>query len=125
MASEQAGIWVTTEVEVSESVVETGARSGDDIGGGFGTSAVQQIRKSLTQRVRIGADDLKHQVGELLRVVADVFDQSRREEGLQLEEVALSVEVTSAGQVSILGTGGKIGGSGGIKLTFKRRPAPP
>ena len=54
-------------------------------------------------------------------VVGDVFDQARDETGMSLEEVELSIEVSSEGQISILGSGGKIGGSGGIKLSFKRQ----
>ena len=40
--------------------------------------------------------------------------------GLALEQVELSIEISSEGQVSILGTGGKLEGKGGIKLSFKR-----
>ncbi len=120
----QSGIWVVTDVEEAETVeVTQGGRSSEDVGGGFGTPAVQQTRKSLTQRVQISAVDLKQQVGELLRVVGDVFDQTRGETGLLLEAVELSIEISSEGQVSLLGTGGKIAGRGGIKLTFKRNTA--
>jgi len=121
MAQEQAGLWFVTDVETSESVeVTEGGRSSDDVGGGFGSSAVQSVRKSLTQRVQISAEDLKRQIGSLIAVVGDVFDQARGETGLALEQVELSIEISSEGQVSILGTGGKLEGKGGIKLSFKR-----
>lgn len=121
MADEKA-LWFVTEVETSETVeVIEGGRSSEDVGGGFGSSAVQAVRKSLTQRVQISADELKRQIGNLLAVVGDVFDQSRAETGLLLDEVELSIEISSEGQISILGSGGKISGSGGIKLTFKRQ----
>ncbi len=81
------------------------------------------FRKSLTQRVQISADDLKRQIGNLLAVVGDVFDQSCAETGLLLEQVELSIEASSEGQISILGSGGKLEGKGGIKLSFKRNPA--
>jgi hypothetical protein len=124
MAEEQAGLWFVTEVETSETVeVVEGGRSSEDAGGGFGASAVQAVRKSLTQRVQISADELKRQIGNLLAVVGDVFDQSRAETGLFLDEVELSIEISSEGQISILGSGGKIEGKGGIKLSFKRNPA--
>ncbi len=80
------------------------------------------MRKSLTQRVQISSDELKREIGNLLAVVADVFDQARPEAGLLLEDVELSIEISSEGQISVLGSGGKIGGKGGIKLTFKRKP---
>jgi NTP pyrophosphatase (non-canonical NTP hydrolase) len=124
MAQQQGSLWFVTEIEAAETVeVAEGSRSAEDVGGGFGASIVQQTRKSLTQRVQINAEDLKREIGNLLAVVGDVFDQARNESGLSLEEVELSIEVSSEGQISILGSGGKIGGSGGIKLSFKRQPA--
>jgi hypothetical protein len=125
MPQEQAAaIWIVTEVETSETVkVTEGGRGSEDVGGGFGSAAVQAVRKSLTQRVQISADQLKQQIGNLIAVVGDVFDQSRGQTGLSLEEVELSIEISSEGQVSILGSGGKLEGKGGIKLSFKRAPS--
>ena len=124
MADRQAGLWFVTEVAASETVeVIEGGRNSEDVGGGFGTGAVQAVRKSLTQRVQISADELKRQIGNLLTVVGDVFDQSRAETGIVLDEVELSIEISSEGQISILGSGGKVEGKGGIKLSFKRNPA--
>ncbi len=121
MADDRAGLWFVTEVETSETVgVVEGGRGSEDVGGGFGSGAVQAVRKSLTHRVQISTEELKQQIGNLIAVVGDVFDQSRRETGLSLEQVELSIEVSSEGQVSILGSGGKLEGKGGIKLSFKR-----
>lgn len=125
MSGEQRSLWFVTEAEPAEAAAGgAGSRSGEDVGGGFGARLAGQLRSGLTRRVEIGADDLKREIGNLIAVVGDVFDQARRETGLTLEEVELSIEISSEGQVSILGSGGKIGGSGGIKLSFKRqRPA--
>ena len=124
MAGAQAGLWFVTEVETGETVeVIEGGRSSEDVGGGFGSSAVQAVRKSLTQRVQISADELKQQIGNLVAIVGEVFDQSHAETGLLLEQVELSIEISSQGQISILGSGGKLEGKGGIKLSFKRNPA--
>jgi len=120
----ETGLWFVTEVETSETVeVIEGGRSSEDVGGGFGSSAVQAVRRSLTQRVQVSADELKQQIGNLAAIVGEVFDQSQVETGLLLEQVELSIEVSSQGQISILGTGGKLEGKGGIKLSFKRNPA--
>ena len=122
--AEQTGLWFVTEVAASERVeVIEGGRSSEDVGGGFVTGAVQAVRKSLTQRVQISADELKRQIGNLLAVVGDVFDQTHVETGIVLEGVELSIEISSEGQISILGSGGKLEGKGGIKLSFKRNPA--
>jgi NTP pyrophosphatase (non-canonical NTP hydrolase) len=122
MSGQQGSLWFVTEVASAETVeVAEGSRSSEDVGGGFGSSVVQQTRKSLTQRVQVNVQDLKREIGNLLGVVGDVFDQARNETGMSLEEVELSIEVSSEGQISILGSGGKISGSGGIKLSFKRQ----
>lgn len=61
---------------------------------------------------------------DLLTVVNELFDPEQKElaaqtkKGLQLEEVTLSAEVNAKGELSILGTGGEMGGSGGITLKF-------
>ena len=125
MTGQQRSLWFVTEIEGAEAIeVVEGARSSEDVGGGFAPSLVQQTRKSLTQRVQISAEDLKREIGNLMAVVADVFDQAPPGAGLSLEDVELSIEISSEGQISILGSGGKISGSGGIKLSFKRqRPA--
>lgn len=126
MAVERSGLWFVTHSESSDTVeVVEGGRSSEDIGGGFGAGAVQTLRKSLTHRVHISADELKQQIGNLIAVVGDVFDQSNRESGLSLEQVELSIEVSSEGQISILGSGGKLEGKGGMKLCFKRLVAAP
>ncbi len=121
MAGQPGSLWFVTEVETAETVEVAQGRSSEDIGGGFGSSLVQQTRKSLTQRVQVNIEDLKREIGHLLSVVGDVFNQARNEAGLSLEQVELSIEVSSEGQISILGSGGKVGGSGGIKLSFKRQ----
>ena len=72
--------------------------------------------------MQISAEELKRQIGNLLSVVSDVFDQSRAETGIVLDGVELSIEISSEGQISILGSGGKLEGKGGIKLSFKRTP---
>jgi len=124
MTGEPGSLWFVTEVEAAETVeVVDGVRSSEDVGGGFGSSLVQQTRKSLTQRVQISAEDLKREIGNLMAVVGEVFDQARPEAGLSLENVELSIEISSEGQISILGSGGKLEGKGGIKLSFKRNPA--
>src|SRR5271169_514164 len=122
MTGQQGSLWFVTEVEAAETVEAVeGARSSEDVGGGFGSSLVQQTRKTLTQRVQISAEDLKREIGNLLAVVGEVFDQARPEAGLSLEHVELSIEISSEGQITILGSGGKISGTGGIKLTFIRQ----
>ena len=119
MSGEKRSLWFVTEAGTVEG--GAGGRGGEDIGGGFGARLAGQLRGGLVRRVEVGAEDLKREIGNLIAVVGDVFDQAPGETGLSLQEVELSIEVSSEGKISILGSGGKIGGSGGIKLQFKRQ----
>ena len=47
-------------------------------------------------------------------------EQTNRNHRFALYEIALHVEINAEGSLSILGTGGKLGGKGGMQLTFKR-----
>ena len=40
--------------------------------------------------------------------------------GYEVEELQLALEVTAKGSVALLGTGGEVGGKGGITLTLRR-----
>jgi hypothetical protein len=67
---------------------------------------------------------LEEEMGHLMQVVERLFNrtqqQGNRKPGMQLDEIELAVEINGEGQISILGTGGKAGGKGAIKLKFKR-----
>jgi hypothetical protein len=56
----------------------------------------------------------------LLQIVSDIFNHAQQQTGLQLNEVELTVEINAEGQVSLLGSGGKLTNKGGITLKFKR-----
>jgi hypothetical protein len=122
MTNEPAQLWLTTEVEMTETTeVVRGERSGSDVGGGFGSPRVtEQVKKLVRQRVPLDAVALKTQMNGLLQVVSDVFDQANYQAGLQLDEVELSVEINAQGQVSLMGSGGSVSDKGAIKLKFTR-----
>jgi hypothetical protein len=116
-------------VETAEGTSElpTGARDGRDVGPQFG-EPVRTLVKKLQGRVSVPTEQLQRQVRKLVTVVGEVFDQAeheveqeRPERRLQLEEIELTVEVNGEGQLGILGSGGKAGGKGGIKLKFTRK----
>ncbi|NEO26233.1 MAG: hypothetical protein F6K03_04890 [Kamptonema sp. SIO4C4] len=100
-----------------------GERIGIDVGGGF-SRAAQEVAK-LKQRTEVPVDALKEEMGKLYTVMTQLFNQfqSRQPETLRLDEVELSIEVNSKGQVSIVGMGGEVSGKGAITLKFKRVPA--
>lgn len=122
MASESTQLWLTTEVETTETTeVVRRERGIGNTGDGFEPPRVaEQIKTIVRQRVPLDAVALKTQMNGLLQVVGDVFNQANHQSGLQLDEVELSVEINAQGQVSIMGSGGSLSDKGAIKLKFKR-----
>jgi hypothetical protein len=117
--SEESTIWIVAE-EISESGSLSGARESVDTGGGFGSRVTEKVTTIIHKRVPIDALALKAQMGGLLKVVGDLFDQAEQQTGMKLSEVQLSVEINTEGQVSLVGSGGKVANKGGITLKFTR-----
>ncbi len=118
MDDDELGIWVIADVEAWQaSPFTTGSHPAGGLGGGPG----QDGKEGFTKRIRISAGDLKRQMSELLSALGDAFTQPSGNSRLMLDAVELSVEISSEGQVSILGTGSKYAGKSGIRLTLKHR----
>jgi hypothetical protein len=116
-------LWIITETEDVEETVEVeGRRSSTDRGGGFGAPETIETTRTITRRKRVSLDAqaLKTQMESMLAIVNDLFSQADASTGLRLDEVELSVEISAEGQLSIVGNGGKLGNTGGIKLKFTR-----
>ena len=116
-------LWIVTETEDVEETVEVeGRRSSTDRGGGFGAPETLETTRTVTRRKRVSLDAqaLKTQMESMLAIVNDLFSQADASTGLRLDEVELSVEISAEGQLSIVGNGGKLGNTGGIKLKFTR-----
>lgn len=74
--------------------------------------------------VPVRAEKLEQGMTDFLQVVGRVFNQVKQRTGelagMDLDEIELSVEINGEGQVSLLGSGGKVGGKGGMTLRFKK-----
>ncbi|MBD2337315.1 hypothetical protein H6G64_09955 [Calothrix sp. FACHB-156] len=118
---DQSTVWIVTEEEVLEVDTLDGQRSSVDVGGGF-EAVRERIAVTTRKRLPIPVDTLKQQMAGLMNVVAEVFSHATKNQclGIELDEIELSVEVNAEGQVSIIGTGSKVGGKGAITLRFKR-----
>ena len=114
--SDQEKLWI-----VAEEIVE-GSREVIDTGGDFGSRGgiSEKVASILKKRVPLDAQALKTQMNGLLKVVGEMFEQAEQQTGMKLNEVELSVEINAEGQVSLVGTGGKLGNKGGITLKFTR-----
>ena len=72
-------------------------------------------------RVTIPADDLATQVKDFLDAMSDVIMKAPPEVGgFKLDSLTISVEISAKGTLSLLGTGGEVGGKGGLTFTLKR-----
>lgn len=108
-------VWIVTDTETEPPFTE-GSRGIGDYGGGYGT----RREVSEQRRVAVRSDRLRQEMNGLLNVVQYIFNQAQHQSELELSEVELAVEISGEGQVSILGTGGKMAGKGGMILKFKR-----
>ena len=118
-------LWIITEVEKIEAVeVYRRERAGSEVSGNDASRDLKQVRTIVRERVPLDATALKVQMNGLLKVVGEVFAQAQQHSGsLQLDELELAVEINAEGQVSLLGSGGKIADKGTIKLKFKQVPS--
>ena len=119
MSSEESkGIWIiTNETPSSEQV--TGGKDAWDEGATYGEYPAQT--ESGKKRTLVKAEDLKQEMAEFLDVMEDILDKAQKPQAkIRLDEIELSVEINGEGQISLLGTGGKVGGKGAINLKFKR-----
>jgi hypothetical protein len=113
-------IWIVTEVEPEKTDSDT-TRDGGRSRNPF--SDDDSTRSGSVQRVPISAAKLEQGVAEFLGVVGRVFRHAKGRAGelagMELNEIELSVEINGEGQLSLLGSGGKVGGKGAMKLKFK------
>lgn len=121
-------IWIVTS-KTPAPVTRDGARSGQDKGNPFDEDEpVDDWDEWGKQRVPVKAEKLQAEMASFLLVIGQVFNHAEQQamqsadgsSKMQLDEIELSVEVNGEGQVSLLGTGGKVGGKGAITLRFKR-----
>lgn len=119
MSNQPRGIWIITDDEPETVEPEkTGSRQAQDTGMQFGPAPVAPETHSNNKHIK--AEDLKANMSEFLDVVEDAFDQAEKSRRMALEELELSIEISGEGQVRLLGSGGKAGAKGAIKLKFKR-----
>ena len=119
MSSEESkGIWIITGETPSAEEVKGGKDAWDD-GATYGEYPTET--RSGKKRTWVNAEDLKQEMAEFLNVMEAILDQAQKPKSkIRLDEIELSVEINGEGQISIWGTGGKVGGKGAINLKFKR-----
>jgi hypothetical protein len=113
-------IWIVTdETPVSKGV--PGERDGRDTGNPYDEhepKTLQPSRRGVPVRADRLAQEMRDFVGVMGRVLSEAKASAKDLGGMELEEIELSVEVNTEGQVSLFGMGGKVGGKGAMKLKF-------
>ncbi|MDB9526134.1 hypothetical protein PN498_09065 [Oscillatoria sp. CS-180] len=75
--------------------------------------------------IPVSAKKLEQGMADFLQTMGRVIKnaQARATElgNMELDEIELSVEVNGEGQLSLLGSGTKVGGSGAMTLHFKKK----
>jgi hypothetical protein len=100
-------IWVVTDDFVQDSEARRDYRETDESRG-----------------VEVSVSALELKMSHFLQSVGRIFHKAEQQEnqasGMRLDEIELSIEINGEGEVKLLGTGGKAGGKGAIKIKFKR-----
>jgi hypothetical protein len=85
-------------------------------------TSLRTIGESVCQYVQVPPQFLEAQVLSFLEKLQLVVGNLPERVGeFSIEEIELSAEVTAEGKVAFLGTGGQLGGTGGLTFTFKRK----
>ena len=117
---------VTDDVSQTSGVdgAKTGINLGDNWADNFGRTETS-VSKGLPLTVAVSTNSLekrmKEFIGTLVRIFKNVEEQTISKDGIYLDEVELSIEISAKGEIKLIGAGG-IGGQnkGSIKFKFKR-----
>ncbi|NJN91112.1 MAG: hypothetical protein HC833_18265 [Leptolyngbyaceae cyanobacterium RM1_406_9] len=120
-------IWIVTDENVRDTV-SSGDRGGTTARNPFD----QPMPPSLSgdrPGIPVPVEKLEKGVADFLDTMGRVLKQAQAKAqeigGMELDEIELSVEVNGEGQLSLLGSGTKVGGSGALTLKFKRSAIQP
>jgi hypothetical protein len=118
----------------SKKAISTAPTWGDKTGIA-GIIPTEQIRGKDLIRIDLPVETLERELQDLVRVMNRVFSQAEPvpatesttnpllvetspKKKLHLTEISVAVEINATGRLSILGSGGELGGKGGITLKF-------
>ncbi|MFM6132837.1 MAG: hypothetical protein ACKO3K_06350 [Cuspidothrix sp.] len=113
-------LWIVT-ASSSDNGSKQGMKAVTPNGNPYGSPTVtdEEIKNS---RMNAGmlAKKMSDFVGIISGVFTDVQKQIATQGEIQLDEITLTVEISSEAEIKLLGTGGKAAGKGAIELKFKR-----
>lgn len=113
-------LWIVTASTSSENKPADGRK----VATGSNPYSNSTTKDEETKDSRINAGKLATQMSQFVGVVSHLFNHVQKQvepQGkLQLDEITLTVEISSEGEVKLLGSGVKAAGKGAIELKFKR-----
>ena len=97
------------------------AASADRSGGGM----VKRAGKVAIEYIQLAPELLQAELARFLQSVDTIVKNLPAKVGeLSVDSLELSVEITAKGSIGLLGTGGEVGGKGGLTFVLKRTEAP-
>lgn len=122
-------IWIVTD-DTPQIALPDGARGGGNSRSQDWGEEPSSNGNGVKDAVQVDEKKLEQEMSRFLLVIDTVFTRaeeqtqakSDKKSGMQLDTIELSVEINGEGKVKLLGSGMTVGGKGGIKLTFKRKP---
>jgi len=104
-----------TRPQGTESISIVGRDDDEDVDRGPLTNRL--VRNVINvQRVE---DEIQSFIGAMERIVGNISQQVGN---FRVDTISVTAEVNAKGQLSLLGSGGEMGGKGGLTFTFKRNP---
>jgi hypothetical protein len=118
-------LWIVTDAEISVTEEEALSDWGSELSTPRGRKGLFEKKTvSIPVRKDFGIQQLGQEMGKFLQGIDELFQQAEQQvkngSGMRLDEIEVCVEINGEGQVSLLGSGGKMGAKGGITLRFKR-----
>ena len=90
-----------------------------------GKSQISEDTQKQTISKSLRVNEIEQRMSVFLGMVSRIFQSAEQETqkaaGMSLDEIELSVEIGSEGEVRLIGSGAKASGKGAIKLKFKRQ----
>lgn len=112
--SEKTTISVVSSIDVSEirrRPADENFRAMDDMNRGLLFRQTEVDSNVLAKRL----ERLLGNMDAVLKALPETFGQ------FELESMTIDVEISAEGEVSLLGTGGKFGGKGGLSFILKKK----
>jgi hypothetical protein len=80
----------------------------------------------IATRIEVKSETLQANLSKFLSAMGGVLDKIPKAlGGYEIRELEIEVEVSAEGEISLLGTGGKLGGKGSLTLKLERNAKGP